>query len=267
MRDHDKDLALAFDDQAAQFERAPVQSDPEALARLAQFAALPPGSVVLDAGCGPGLVAEALLRAGHRVVGVDLSAAMIDRARRRCAADSERARFARMSVFDPALTGPFDAVVSRYVLHHVADPLAFVRRQVELVRPGGVLVLSDHTTDPDPERAGWHREIERLRDRTHTRNLSPGELVDLLARADLEEVRMVEEPFALDFDEWFERGSPTDTQPEVRARLLAGPQARGFRAVAQPEGAVRIDCWRSLVRGIKPRRPCSDPHFARLLTA
>jgi SAM-dependent methyltransferase len=250
--DHEEELARAFDDQAARFERAPVQSDPEALGRLVQFAALPPGSAVLDAGCGPGLVADALLRAGHRVVGVDLSAEMIDRARRRCAANGERARFERMSVFDPALAGPFDAAVSRYVLHHVADPLAFVRRQVELLRPGGVLVLSDHTTDPDPERAGQHQEIERLRDRTHTRNLPPGELVDLLARADLEGVRMVEEPFALDFDEWFGRGSPTETRPAVRTRLLAGPQARGFRAAARPDGSVRIDCWRALVRGIKP---------------
>ncbi|HEX8200635.1 MAG TPA: class I SAM-dependent methyltransferase, partial [Isosphaeraceae bacterium] len=63
MSDHDADLASAFDDQAEQFERAPVQSDPHALARLVRIAALPPDSLVLDVGCGPGLVAEAFLRA------------------------------------------------------------------------------------------------------------------------------------------------------------------------------------------------------------
>ena len=244
MHDHDRELARAFDDQAAQFENAPVQSDPATLERLVQFAGLPPDSLVLDAGCGPGLVAEALLEAGHRVVGVDLSAEMIDRARRRCADFGARARFERTSVFDPALTGPFDAVVSRYVLHHVADPLAFVRRQVELLRPGGVLLLSDHTTDPDPAHALRHQEIERARDRTHTRNLTPGEVVDLLARAGLEEVRLVEEPFTLDFDEWFGRGSPVEPREEVRARLLAGPPARGFRAMARDDGTVTIACWR-----------------------
>src|SRR4051794_30688475 len=68
-RQHDRDLAKAFDGQAAQFERAPVQADKSALGRLVAFAALPPGARVADAGCGPGLVAEAFLAAGFHVHG------------------------------------------------------------------------------------------------------------------------------------------------------------------------------------------------------
>jgi SAM-dependent methyltransferase len=93
MSDHDTNLAAAFDGQAAQFERAPVQSDPARIARFLQMASLLAGGRVLDAGCGPGLVSEALLQAGHRVHGVDLSAEMIARARQRCAAYGERASF------------------------------------------------------------------------------------------------------------------------------------------------------------------------------
>jgi SAM-dependent methyltransferase len=196
-------------------------------------------------------VSEVLLKAGHRVVGVDLSAEMIERAQKRCAAHGERAQFRRASVFDASLTGPFDAAVSRYVLHHVTDSLAFVRRQVELLRPGGVLVLSDHTTDPDAAAAKQHNEVEWGRDRTHTSCLTPGTLVDLLLCAGLGEVRHVEEAFVLDFDEWFDRGTPADTKENVRVGLLAGPNGRGFRPSLQPDGTVRIDCWRSIVRGVK----------------
>lgn len=252
MSDHDRALATAFDGQAAEFERAPVQSDPAALAALVRFAALPADSDVLDAGCGPGLVAAAFLEAGHRVAGVDLSAEMVGRARRRCAPFGDRARFAQTSIFDPAVGGPFAAAVSRYVLHHVADPAAFVARQVGLLMPGGVLVLADHTTDPDPAAARWHREIEVARDRTHTANPTPGGIADLLAAAGLGTIQLVEEAFALDFDEWFDRGTPIEPKAVVRARLLAGPPARGFRATEQAGGAVRIDCWRSLARGVKP---------------
>ncbi len=252
MADHDQALAEAFDDQAPLFERAPVQSDPAALERLVRAADLPPDSLVLDAGCGPGLGGEAFLRERHRVYGVDLSAEMIARARSRCARFGDRARFEQISLFDPTLAGPFDAAVSRYVLHHVTDPLAFACRQAELLRPGGVLVLSDSTNDPDTERARARDAIERLRDHTHTSNLSPGTIVDLFARAGLGDLRLVEELYALDFDEWFDRGTPVATKDEVRARLLAAPPLRSWRPTVQAGGAVRIDSLRALARGVKP---------------
>src|SRR5215470_11611244 len=119
MHDHDQALATAFDGQAAKFERAAVQSDPAALQRLVEAADLSPDCLVLDAGCGPGLVSDALLKAGHRIVGVDLSAEMIARARIRCAGYGDRAHFTQISLFDHTLTGPFEATISRYVLHHV----------------------------------------------------------------------------------------------------------------------------------------------------
>ena len=240
----------AFDDQAARFVRAPTQSDPLALARLVAFADFPPGAYLFDAGCGPGLVAEAFLEAGHRVYGVDLSPEMVRRARVRCARFGERARFDHGAVQD--LDGdPFDGAVSRFVVHHALDPLAFLVAQVIRVRPGGVVLVCDHTTDPAPEAAQWHQEVERGRDRTHARNLTPGELVDLAARAGLEQLRMAEEPFELDFDEWFDRGTPSAAKVDLARLLLAG-RARGCNPIPRSEGGISIRCFRSLVRGVKP---------------
>lgn len=250
---HDQDLASAFDGQAARFERAPVQSDPVALARLLREAAFPPGSRILDAGCGPGLVSETLLAAGCRVVGVDLSAEMIARARRRCASFEGRFEFVQTSLYDPQVDAlaPFDGAISRYVLHHVVDPEAFVRRQVKLLRPGGTLVLSDHVTDPDPAKAAHHERLERARDHTHTTNLTGGRLLDLLAGAGLVGLSLVEEAFTLDFDEWFDRGTPAESKETVRRWLVDGPAVRGFSPEPLPDGSVRIHCMRTIVRGEK----------------
>jgi SAM-dependent methyltransferase len=250
MGDHDRDLASAFDDQAARFERAPVQTSPVFLDGLVEFAALLPDSLVLDAGCGPGLVAEALLRAGHRVRGYDLSAEMVRRARERCAPFGERAAFEQRSMSDLSTSEPFDAALSRLVVHHVPDPIAFIDRQVALVREGGVLVLCDHITDPNPERARWHQGLERDRDHTHTQNLTGGELCDLLASSGLREIHYREVGYALDFDEWFDRGSPAAPKAEVRARLLAGA-ARGFSPTPSGGGAIRIDGIIAMLRAIK----------------
>jgi 2-polyprenyl-3-methyl-5-hydroxy-6-metoxy-1,4-benzoquinol methylase len=253
--DHDQQLAKGFDAQAPKFERAPAQSDPAAIERLVHEADFPPGARVLDAGCGPGLVSSGLLDAGLSVLGVDLSTEMVERARKRCAAHGERARFVQGSVYDPVLDqfAPFDGALSRFVLHHVVDPGAFLARQVALVRSGGVIVACDHTTDPNPEIAAHHNALEIARDRTHTRNLTGGELVDLFARAGLQNLTLVEEPFILDFDEWFDRGTPGDTKESVRGKLLSGAIIRTFRhSPPASGGSVRIDCIRAIVRGVKP---------------
>jgi SAM-dependent methyltransferase len=248
---HDSELAQAFDAQAAEFERAPAMTDEAALRQLVAYADLPPGARVLDAGCGPGLVAEAFLEAGHEVTGVDLSTEMVARARARCARFGARARFEQRSVFELQPSAPFDAAVSRLVLHHVEDPLRFLRHQTALVRPGGVVVASDHTTDPEPGPAEWHQEIERARDRTHVRNLTPGELVDLFGRAGLADVRLVEERYENLFDAWFDRGSPALPKAAVRARLLAG-RARTFVPVPRADGEIVLASVRALVRGRRP---------------
>ncbi len=254
MSDHDRELARAFDSQAARFERAPVQSDPVSLARLLRLAQFPADALVLDAGCGPGLVAQAILESGCRVLGVDLSHEMVERARKRCHAFGDRARFIKGSLHDSAVDelGPFDASLSRYVLHHVIEPRAFLARQTALVRSGGIVVVSDHLADPNPDRANLHHAIEVGRDRTHAHNLTAGAIVDLMAAVGLVDLQMSEESFFLDFDEWFDRGSPAESKTTIRDLLLSAPPIRGFAPTTLESGAIRIDCVRLIARGVKP---------------
>jgi SAM-dependent methyltransferase len=175
---------------------------------------------------------------------------MVRRARERCGRFGERARFEQGSIFDLAAPAAFDAGVSRFVLHHVVDPVAFLRAQAERLRPGGALIACDHVTDPDSAAGRWHQEIESARDRTHVRNLTSGELVDALARAGLAAVRLQEEDFDLDFDEWFDRGTPAAPKDEVRRRVLGGT-ARGFAPRMHDDGRISIRCLRVLARGIR----------------
>ena len=179
---------------------------------------------------------------------------MIERARKRFAEWLDAAEFHQVSLFDVLLENhaPFDGAISRYVLHHVIDQMAFIARQASLLRPGGILVLCDHVTDPDHKKAADHEAIERARDRTHTANLTGGQLVDLLAAAGLEQIELFEESFVLDFDEWFDRGTPQASKETVRTMLLNGPSIRGFLPTLQTDGSIRIAGIRAIVRGIKP---------------
>ena len=108
----------------------------------ARLAACVPATAVavLDVGCGDGFLAALLARRVPGVVGIDIDAPVLRRARDRfpdapvtwCHGD------ALTHPFEP---GSFDAVVSNATLHHLPEVRAALRRLSQLVRPGGTLAI------------------------------------------------------------------------------------------------------------------------------
>jgi SAM-dependent methyltransferase len=100
-----------------------------------------PPARVADLGCGTGTLSLLLADEGHAVHGVDFSPAMVTRAR----AKAEGRRDVRFVVGDaaaPALDrAAYDVVLCRHVLWALPDPAAVLRRWVDLLAPGGRLVL------------------------------------------------------------------------------------------------------------------------------
>jgi hypothetical protein len=76
-------------------------------------------------------------------------------------------------------------------------------------------------------------------------------MVDLFAATGLGELRLIEDPLVLDFDEWFDRGTPAEDKETVRQRSLSGSSARGYTPRLLPDGRIRIDGWIAIVRGVK----------------
>lgn len=95
-----------------------------------------PGAVLVDVGCGAGLLAPHLLDRGYRHVGVDLTRSALDQAAGRSVlpAVGDAARL-------PLADGCADVVVAGEVLEHVTDLPATVAELCRVLRPGGLLVL------------------------------------------------------------------------------------------------------------------------------
>ncbi len=90
------------------------------------------GSRYLDVGCGEGRVMRAVEERGSTVVGLDLSARLIQEAGAGVVADLRRI---------PMRDDFFDGVYSVLTLEHVAEHQAFFAEAARVTRPGGVLAI------------------------------------------------------------------------------------------------------------------------------
>jgi 2-polyprenyl-6-hydroxyphenyl methylase/3-demethylubiquinone-9 3-methyltransferase len=95
-----------------------------------------PGAVLVDLGCGAGLLAPHVRELGYRHVGVDLVTPSLEQARGH-GVSPIRADVHAVPLSD----GSADAVSAGEILEHVADPSTVVSEACRILRPGGTLVL------------------------------------------------------------------------------------------------------------------------------
>lgn len=121
----------------------------------------PEDARILDLPCGYGRHAALLARRGFRVVGVDLSPAMLAEARRRFT-EGPRLRFRRGDMRRIAFREEFDAVINLYTSFGYFTPaqnVTALRRMARALRPGGRLLVDhrDPAYDADLPRRLWYR--------------------------------------------------------------------------------------------------------------
>jgi 2-polyprenyl-6-hydroxyphenyl methylase/3-demethylubiquinone-9 3-methyltransferase len=102
------------------------------------------GSRVLDVGCGGGLLAESLARAGAKVMAIDLAPGMIEVARLHAMEQKLDIDYRMLAAEAVAAAEPgaFDVVTCMEMLEHVPEPAQMIATLTMLVRPGGSVFVS-----------------------------------------------------------------------------------------------------------------------------
>lgn len=97
---------------------------------------------VLEIGCGTGRHTKRLIELENTVVGVDVSAGMLEKARQKI--NSPNASFIEGDILDVQIpNAPFDSIVMSLVLEHISDLNRFFSRSAELLKAKGRIFFSE----------------------------------------------------------------------------------------------------------------------------
>ena len=238
--EHIKRVEEEFTRQAQTFDAYAPKADDRVEDRFREALGGAAKGVILDLACGPGVVTAAVAKGAKKAVGYDVTPAMLEKARKRCAeAGLTNVEFkhgnAEALPFDD---GSFDGVVTRLAIHHFADPGLVLREVARVLRPGGRLVVVDVVVSEDLVEAALQNAIENLRDPSHLRML-PATGFEILDRSTWDKTR--------EFEEWMgiaNDGLRTQSLREVARALAEEGRSAGMGLARQDGKTVFFHRWR-----------------------
>lgn len=168
------------------------EADPSWVAAITDIVD-PVGAHVVDLGCGGGTYARAWRTLGAHVAAVDSSAPILESARRSSPADIvfECAPAERTGLPDRLA----DIVFARALVHHLSDASALATEMFRLLRPGGIAIVQDRTSEdatlagsPTNPRGYLFDAFPRLADIESRRRHGVDDVQGALARAGFTDV-------------------------------------------------------------------------------
>jgi ubiquinone/menaquinone biosynthesis C-methylase UbiE len=197
---------------------------------------------MLDVGCGTGRFAVTMAPLVAQVVGIDLTAAMLDQARQ-LQADSKITNVEWRQADVTALPfedGAFDIVSSKAMLHHVTSPARVITEMVRVCAATGRIIVVDLT--PKPEKAAALNAIELLRDPSHARALAIDELRAIGTELGLKEIAVREYEIRLPLEAVLNTSFPEVGMERVRnlyrSDAESGADALGMNACLENDRII-----------------------------
>ena len=209
-----------FAKQSHCYGRGHILENVDDLRAAVELIQLPTKANALDVATGAGHTGLFFASLGHDVTLADIAQPMLDRAATTAAERSLTVTTRLHPAEDfPYTDARFDLVTCRIAAHHFSSPPDFVRETARVLKPGGWFLLIDGSIgDDQPEAEEWLHRVEKLRDPSHHRLLTPRAWSRLCEAAGLRVTHAVLTPFKQpDLNWYFEAAA---TPPENRKQVL-----------------------------------------------
>jgi len=170
-----------FEKQSDRYGKSHILANTDDVAKGLDGLIFPPGGQALDVATGGGHTALFLAGLGLRVTAADISAAMLEHVKKLAAEKGFSISTSRHAAEKfPYPDASFDLVTCRVAAHHFNNRDAFLEETRRVLKPGGYFLLIDGSVpEAGPVAAAWIHQVEKFRDPSHGRFLSPSEWSDL----------------------------------------------------------------------------------------
>jgi ubiquinone/menaquinone biosynthesis C-methylase UbiE len=209
-----------FARQSDRYGRGHILQNVDDLRAALSHLTLPAGAQVLDVATGGGHTGIFFASLGHHVTLSDLTPAMLEKAAALAVECGFNVRTQQHSAEEfPFANETFDLVACRVAAHHFSSPANFVNESARVLRRRGALLVIDGTVEDDqPEAEEWSHRVEKLRDPSHNRFVTPRHWQRMCEAAGLRVKHSGLTPFKMpDLNWYFETAA---TSPENRAAVL-----------------------------------------------
>jgi len=203
-----------FAKQSHRYGRGHILENIEDVREALHLISLPQRAHVLDVATGGGHTGIFLASLGHDVVLADIARAMPDRAEKTAHERglAVRTREHPAEAF-PYSDADFDLVTCRVAAHHFSSPFDFVKETARVLKPGGWFLLIDGSVaDEQIEAEEWLHKVEKLRDPSHNRFLTPGKWSKLCEANGLKPVSVRLNPFKQPDLNWYFETAATSAE-------------------------------------------------------